>query len=145
MRELLCSNETRLLSRRTFLPAFLAVATLLSAGSQAFANNLNRIHYFGHQPAGKPAFGQTILITGQITRGDRGPVANQRVELWFSGRTGIRAGSVFTTTDRFGRFAVNMTIPSSWRFGTRNGPTWVDLNVSCPSIGRLQLFRVRDK
>ena len=146
MRESLKLGKSGSMPRRGFVTAVCVALTLTSVASYAIGSDrLNTILYFGHQPAGKPAFGQTILITGQIARGDNGSINRQRVQLWFSGRMGIRAGSVFVNTDRFGKFAVNMTIPANWRHGTRNGPTWVDVNISCTSIGVQKLFRVRDK
>ena len=129
-------------ARRTIMP-MLVVATFsaLSVG----AASANGILYWGTQPAGKPAFGQTVMVTGIISRDDGGPVANQIVQLWFSGRHGVRAGSYTTRTDRLGRYSVLMTIPWNWRYGIQGDPTWVDLNVSCPAIYATKLFRVRDK
>jgi len=110
----------------------------LSATNKVFADHSwgNDIHYLGTQPRGTPAFGQTVLVSGQIFRTDRGMLHGQTVELWFSGRHGIRAGTVRVRTDFIGRFNATMTIP-------RWVNTWVDLNINCPSINALKLFRVK--
>jgi len=133
------------ITRRTFIPALLVAVALACVGKEAVAQGANDIKYYGTQPGGKPAFGQTVLLSGQIFRTDRGPLANQTVELWFSGRHGARVGSVFVRTDSIGRFNATMTIPRSWINGIRGNPTWVDVNINCTSIGVLKLFRVRDK
>jgi hypothetical protein len=146
MCELLKNLSSNDLTRRRFVPALLLATAIIAGSPQAFANsNRNDILYFGTQPAGKPAFGQTVLITGQIVRGDRGPIANQTVILWFSGRHGVQSGTVRVRTDRFGKFAAQMTIPRSWANGINGDKTWVDVNISCPAIGVQKLFRVRDK
>ena len=134
-----------LIARRTFVSALLVAVALTCVGKEAVAQSGNNILYYGTQPGGKPAFGQTVLLSGQIFRSDRGPLANQTVELWFSGRHGARVGSVFVRTDSIGRFNATMTIPRSWINGIRGNPTWVDVNINCKSIGVLRLFRVRDK
>ena len=120
----------------------------LSATNKAFADesvqNLrfgNDIKFYGTQPRGTPAFGQTVLVIGQIFRTDRGRLAQQTVQLWFSGRQGVvRTGTVTVSTDFIGRFNARMTIPRWERLNT-----WVDVNINCPSIGVLKLFRVRGR
>ena len=114
----------------------------LSATNKVFADgsvqNLqfgNNIIFYGTQPSGTPGFGQTVLVSGQIFRTDRGRLDQQTVELWFSGRHGIRAGTARARTDFIGRFNATMTIP-------RWVNTWVDVNINCPSINVLKLFRV---
>ena len=128
--------------RRVILPMLFA-AVMLSFATQGAA--ANEISYWGTQPAGKPAFGQTVMVTGIISRDDGGPVANQTLQLWFSGRHGARAGTYVTRTDRFGRYNVMMTIPRGWYYGIQGDPTWVDLTVAGQSIGVSRLFRVRNK
>ena len=114
----------------------------LSATNKVFADESgissfrNNICLFGTQPSGTPAFGQTVLVSGQIFRTDRGPLGGQTVELWFSGRHGIRAGTARVRTDFKGRFNATMTIP-------RWVNTWVDININCPSINVLKLFHVK--
>jgi hypothetical protein len=132
------------IARRAFLPMLMA-AVMVSFASQDAAAAGNQISYWGTQPAGKPAFGQTVMVTGIISRVDGGPVANQSLQLWFSGRHGVRAGTSHVRTDRLGRFNVLMTIPWGWRYGIQGDPTWVDVTIACPSIGVSRLFRVRNK
>jgi hypothetical protein len=127
--------------RRTFLPCLIVAATWAMLGQSAEAFFGNDIIYSGTQPAGKPAFGQRIMVSGQIVRTDRGPLANQTVQLWFSGRHGIQDTIYTVKTDRFGKFNALMTIPRSWS----NLDTWVDVTFSCTSIGATKLFRVRNK
>lgn len=128
--------------RRVILPILFAAAMLSFATQDAAAN---QISYWGTQPGGKPAFGQTVMVTGIISRDDGGPVANQSLQLWFSGRHGVRAGTSYVRTDRLGRFNVLMTIPWGWRNGIQGDPTWVDVTVAGQSIGVSRLFRVRNK
>jgi len=128
--------------RRAFLPMLFAAVMVSVAAKDAAANEIS---YWGTQPGGKPAFGQTVMVTGIISRDDGGPVANQSLQLWFSGRHGVRAGTSHVRTDRLGRFNVLMTIPWGWRNGIQGDPTWVDVTIACPSIGVSRLFRVRNK
>jgi len=130
------------LVRRAFLPMLFAAVMVSVAAKDAAANEIS---YWGTQPGGKPAFGQTVMVTGIISRDDGGPVANQSLQLWFSGRHGVRAGTYVARTDRLGRFNVLMTIPWNWRNGIQGDPTWVDVTIACPSIGVSRLFRVRNK
>jgi hypothetical protein len=132
-------------SRRVLLPLLMTIVAVTVVGQSANAALGNDIAYFGTQPAGTPAFGQTVMVKGMIIRRDRGPIANQMVQLWFSGRHGARDQSYYVRTDKLGRFNVLMTIPSSWRNGIRGDKTWVDVNISCISIGVTKLFRVRNK
>jgi len=135
------SARMSFMARRTFIPALLVAVALTCVGNEASAQFGNSISYYGTQPAGKPGWGQTVLVSGQIFRTDRGPLANQTVQLWFSGRGGMQGGTVTAKTDFLGRFNATMTIPSDWK----NRNTWVDININCPSIGVLKLFRVRGK
>jgi hypothetical protein len=117
----------------------------LSATNKVFADGFvrtgNSISFFGTQPTPNPSFGQTVLVSGQIFRTDRGRLAQQTVQLWFSGRQGVvRTGTVTVSTDFIGRFNARMTIPRWERLNT-----WVDVNINCPSIGVLKLFRVRGR
>jgi hypothetical protein len=125
------------IARRAFMPMVVAALAMSFAAQDAMAG-CNNIIYGGTQHGGKPGWGQTVMVTGSITRCDRGPVANQQVELWFSTQKGLRAGSVRVRTDRYGRFSAMMTIPSNWR-----GVKFVDVNIACPSIRVMKLFRVR--
>jgi len=97
------------------------------------------ISYWGTQPAGKPAFGQTVLVTGAVYGTPK--LARLRVQLWFSGRHGVRDRTYTVVTNNLGHFSAQMTIPRHWV----NYNTWVDVNISCPSIGKQKLFRVRNK
>ena len=125
------------IARRAFMPMVVAALVMSFAAQDAMAG-CNDIIYGGTQPGGKPGWGQTVMVTGSIVRCDRGPVANQQVELWFSTQEGLRAGSVRIRADRFGRFSAKMTIPSNWR-----GVKFVDLNIACYSIGVMKVFRAR--
>lgn len=129
-----------MIARRALMPMLLAAMVVSVSANDAMAGG-NSIIYGGIQPAAKPAWGQTIMVTGRIIRSDRGPVANQVVELWFSGQHGVRAQSVRVKTDRAGNFSAMMTIPRNWR----DFRTWVDINISCPSAGVLRLYRVRNR
>ena len=135
------SVNTSSVLRRTFLPCLIVAATWTMLGQSAEAFFGNDIIYSGTQPAGKPAFGQRVMVSGQIVRRDRGPLANQQVLLWFSGRRGVTDMVYTVRTDRFGKFNALMTIPSNWR----NLDTWVDVTFSSSSIGVTKLFRVRNK
>jgi hypothetical protein len=105
----------------------------------------NQISYWGTQPSGKPAFGQTVMVTGTISRDDGGSLANMPLQLQLSGRHGVRAGTYLAGTGRRGRYNVLMTVPSVWRYGIQGDPTWGDVTVAGPTIGVSRLFRVRNK
>jgi hypothetical protein len=132
------------IARRALLPMVLAAMTISFFGSASTAS-ANDIFYWGTQPGGKPAFGQTVMVTGIVSRDDGGRVANVPLQLWFSGRHGVRAGTYTTRTDRLGRYSVLMTIPRYWANGIQGDRTWVDVTVASPSIGVSRLFRVRNK
>jgi len=137
------SNQTSSVSprprskRRGFVTIMLlAFAGLLLPNAHASGADIS---YWGTQPAGKPAFGQTVLVTGAVYGTPM--LAGLRVQLWFSGRHGVRDRTYTVVTNPLGHFSAQMTIPRAWS----NRDTWVDVNISCPSIGKLRLFRVRNK
>lgn len=129
-------------SARFVLPLLAAVIVSFASRDAAAAGSIS---YWGTQPAGKPAFGQTVMITGIVSPPLGTSPANLPVQLWFSGRHGVRAATVLARTDRLGRFNVLMTIPHAWRYGIYGDPTWVDVTIACPSAGATRLFRVRNK
>jgi hypothetical protein len=129
---------------RAIASALLAGIPLSLAASEALAGCGN-ITFFGTQPGGKPAFGQTVMVSGQVTDCGGRPAAGVDVFLWFSGRHGVQGWRICVRTDKNGRYTALMTIPRDWAWGIRGDATWVDLNVACPAIGVTKLFRVRNK
>jgi len=132
------------LPRRFAVQALVVGIAMSLAASESFAG-CGTITFDGVQPAGKPAFGQTVMLTGRVYDCSGRPAAGVLVQLWFSGRHGVRAGTHHVFTDAQGRYSAIMTIPRAWVYGWGGEKTWVDLNVACPVLGISKLFRVRDK
>jgi len=130
--------------RQAAASALFAGIVMSLAASEALAGCGN-ITFFGTQPGGKPAFGQTVMVSGQVTDCGGRPAAGVDVFLWFSGRHGVQGWRIRVRTDKNGRYTALMTIPRDWAWGIQGDATWVDLNVACPAIGVTKLFRVRNK
>jgi len=117
--------------------ACIAFGGLMAAPQAAAAQG--QVNLAPIQPA-NPAFGQTAMFRILVSRGNR-PVANAKVECWFSGRHGAQTNHWTVRSDRSGWANFTETIPRSWI----NKDTWVDLNAACPSIGAYGMWRVRGK
>lgn len=116
------------------LTTLTAVAlSLVPAGAQTPGAALN-IQY---SPA--PGYGTTSTYNVAVSvRGK--PLKGVQIIHWFSGKHSVESQHYTATTNAQGVATFLDAIPRDWK----PSGTWVDLDVSCPTVGLQKHWRVRN-